>query len=183
MPHAFNFRILGHWKDGYLEKACKRFCTQNQLSVHFHNDISKEQKTLYLSNSDIFLFPPREPEGHPWVIIEAMAAGLPIITTDQGAITESVFHEQNGFIVQPSRPDQIVKYLIELYTNPKKCKAMGEYSYKLYKKHFTEEKMVEHLVNVFKDILDESPDKMPIKINPNHQKEWSKLRCNNSFKI
>jgi len=71
----------------------------SETSVHVVGPVVGTQKFELLSSSDIFVFPTYyPPEGHPWVIVEALAAGLPIISTDQGAITESVFHgvRKNG---------------------------------------------------------------------------------------
>jgi glycosyltransferase involved in cell wall biosynthesis len=106
-----------------------------------------------LSDADIFLFPPREPEGHPWVIIEAMAASLPIISTDQGAIIESVIDGSNGFIVPPFQPDIIADKIKLLVSDPILRKKMGAESLNYYKKEFTEERMVEKLTNIFNTVI------------------------------
>jgi glycosyltransferase involved in cell wall biosynthesis len=154
-PGAFQLNIVGNWHDKRLQKRCKLFCHRHHLAVTFYSNITQKEKRKHLSESDLFIFPPREPEGHPWVIIEAMAAALPIIATDQGAIRESVIHGENGYIVEPARPDQIAGRIIELYFDRKKCEQMSQKSYTYYQRHFTEEKMVQNLKNVFDSILTE----------------------------
>jgi len=110
-------------------------------------------KMEMLGASDLFIFPPREPEGHPWVIIEAMAASLPIITTDQGAISESVIHGENGFLVEPKSPQQIAERIIQLIDDPKLCKSMGADSRRKYEASFTESVMVGKLRDAFVRVL------------------------------
>ncbi len=155
-PGAFQVNVVGNWHDKRLQKRCKSFCRRHHLAVGFHANITQKEKLEYLSESDLFLFPPREPEGHPWVIIEAMAAALPIIATDQGAIRESVIHGENGYIVEPARPDQIAGRVTELFFDQKKRERMSHQSYAYYKQYFTENRMIENLRDVFDGILNES---------------------------
>ncbi|CAD7778191.1 Glycosyl transferases group 1 [Candidatus Methanoperedenaceae archaeon GB50] len=52
--------------------------------------VTGKKKIKLLLSSDVFCFFLLIMKGHPFVILEAMAAGLPIITTDVGAIKETV---------------------------------------------------------------------------------------------
>ena len=82
-----------------------------------------------------------------------MAAGLPIISTDQGAITESVVEGVNGFIIEKRNPDQISEKIIFLIENPDIMEKMGEASRKLYLENFTEKKMVDRISYAFKTVM------------------------------
>jgi glycosyltransferase involved in cell wall biosynthesis len=115
--------------------------------------VNGDKKYQLLSNSDIFIFPPKEPEGHPYVIVEAMAAGLPIISTDKGAITESVKEGINGFIIEPGKPVQIAEKIAFLLEHPDIRLAMAGESRRLYEENFTEEKMVNKLHDIFNAVL------------------------------
>lgn len=132
---------------------CLQIVSDNNLPVEFMSASHPISKFDLLSDADIFLFPPREPEGHPWVIIEAMAASLPIISTDQGAIIESVIDGSNGFIVPPFQPDIIADKIKLLVSDPILRKKMGAESLNYYKKEFTEERMVEKLTNIFNTVI------------------------------
>jgi len=152
----FNFSLdmIGEWYREEDRMACEGILKNKNLPIHFHSVKSGQEKMQFLANADIFVFPPREPEGHPWAVIEAMAACLPVISTDKGAITESVLDTLNGFIVEPSQPKQIAGKIKTLMHDPALRKNMGETSRKLYLSNFTEEKMVEKLSGVFKNILE-----------------------------
>jgi glycosyltransferase involved in cell wall biosynthesis len=149
----FRLDLVGAWESAKTEAKILGLINQFRIPLTLHPAVDGEKKFTFYDAADIFVFPPREPEGHPWVIVEAMAAGLPIITTDQGAIRESVKNGLNGFIVEEKRPDQIadkIKYLIE---NPEIRKKMGDESRRLYQENFTEEKMVERLSFAFNSVL------------------------------
>ena len=149
----FHLDVVGAWDDARTKAKILRLIKHKELPLTFHQAVSGERKFDFYGAADIFVFPPREPEGHPWVIVEAMAAGLPIITTDQGAIRESVKDGVNGFIIEKKNHYQIaekIKYLIE---NPEIRKKMGEESRRLYLENFTEAKMVERLSFAFNSVL------------------------------
>ncbi len=122
--------------------------------VNFVGLVTGEQKTYLLEKADIFVYPTYyPPEGHPWVIVEAMAAGLPIISTDQGAITESVIDGVNGFIVEKQNPKQIAEKVKLLIVKPELRIKMGKESKRLYEEEFTEERMVERMKKCFYEVL------------------------------
>lgn len=150
---AFSIDLVGEWYDPNDKARCLRLVEQTAAPVRIHSAKGGTEKLQYLANADVFVFPPREPEGHPWAIVEAMAAGLPILSTDQGAIVESVLNNQNGFIVEPARPDQLAEKLKILIEDKNLREKMGSESRNLYLLNFTEEKMVARLAQVFNAVL------------------------------
>ncbi len=149
----FVLDIIGEWNNESDKMKCLSIKDSNQLPINIHSSKGPTEKFQYLADADIFVFPPREPEGHPWSIIEAMAAGLPIISTDMGAITESVIDGVNGFIVEPKHPEQIAEKLELLIRDMELRKKMGAAGRGLYLANFTESKMVENLSSVFNEII------------------------------
>ena len=148
------FIFAGSWPDEQTKKIFDAHSEDSRIfPVKAIGPVYGNDKYDLLLSSDIFVFPPVQEEGHPWVIIEAMGAGLPIIATDRGAITESVIEGKNGFIVEKKNPSQIaekIKYLIE---NPAQRKKMGEESRRLYLENFTEDKMIARLSHAFHTVL------------------------------
>ena len=150
---GFELDVVGSWRSEEVEKSCKDLVNANQLPVVFHPPSKGNDKLNYLAIADIFVFTPREPEGHPWVIVEAMAAGLPIISTDQGAIVESVIDQENGFIVPVENPEAIADKLTLLINDKQLRNKMSTASKKRYINGFTEEKMVENLSSIFEKVI------------------------------
>ena len=150
---SFSVDVVGEWYDKVLEERCIALQQQQNLPIRIHSPKSGNAKFHFLADAAIFLFPPREPEGHPWSIVEAMAAGLPVISTDQGAIIESVIDQKNGFIVAPKSPEKISEKLKLLLENSELRVQMGTQSRQLYLDNFTEEKMVEKYTALFNTFI------------------------------
>lgn len=78
----------------------------------------------YLPAFDIFVLPSVK-EGFPWALIEAMAAKLPVIGTNVGAVPEIIEDGQNGFLVKPANSTEIVRRLKELLANEIRQQEIG----------------------------------------------------------
>ena len=162
VPEVYNkygkdveFVFAGSWIDGEARGIFEKFRDdQKFLPIQVIGPVFGRNKYDLLLSSDIFVFTPVQEEGHPWVIIEAMEAGLPIIATDQGAITESVIDGRNGFIVEKMNSSQIAEKIEYLIDNPEQRKKMGEESRRLYLENFTEEKMIKRLSQTFHSVLE-----------------------------
>lgn len=145
--------LYGAWSDTEFEKQCVKIIQENKLPIYINSPISGTDKMNALVRSDVFVFPPDAPEGHPWAIVEAMACGLPIITTDQGAIIESVKDGVNGFIVPTQSPNIIAECIVQLFEDRDLLKNMGKASKEAYEARFTEQVMVSNLSHVFNKLL------------------------------
>ena len=64
-------------------------------------------------------------EGLPNVVLEACAAGLPVVATDVGGTNEIVEHGVNGFLVPPGNPPALAERLLDLVRAPGLRQAMG----------------------------------------------------------
>lgn len=148
--------VVGSWRSENTKTKCMEIVSVNNLPVNFHPSAAGEEKLNYFSNADLFVFTPRSPEGHPWVIVESMAAGLPIISTDKGAIRESVIDGQNGYIVEAGNTREIASRILELIKDKSRREEMGMKSRKFYEEKFTEEKMVENLTSIFHKVISEA---------------------------
>ena len=150
------FIFAGNWWDKETREEFERIIAKHpDLPVEVVGPIKGEEKLRLLASVDILVFPTYYPsEGHPWVIVEAMAAGLPIISTDHGAIIESVVDEKNGFLVEKKNPQQIADKIIYLIENPDVRHQMGIESINRHKENFSEEKMVARLQKVFEEAMD-----------------------------
>ena len=153
---AVTFTFAGEWRSRTDQRQTMMFIEDHSIAsaIHFSGVIeSQERKREVFANADIFVFPPSEPEGQPWVLIEAMAAGLPIITTDQGCIREMVIDGENGFIVEKQHPEQIAEKIIILLTNRTLRRTMGRRSRERFLKYYTEDKCIGSLTRVFEELL------------------------------
>lgn len=85
-----------------LEAAAKAL--QHDGGVHFPGFVRGAEKAQLLLDSDIFVFPTYYGEGCPVSLLEAMAAGLPVLTADAGGIAD-LFDTGAKGILLAARPD------------------------------------------------------------------------------
>lgn len=151
---AFEFCAYGSWDNAAYRTECEALIAQPHM-VHclLPGPISGDAKWQALSDSDIFVFAPKAPEGHPWSLIEAAAASLPIISTDRGAIAQNVVDGYNGFLLPHPEPVMLAEALHKLLSNMALRKIMGQASRTLYEAEFTGEQMAGRLGVVIDGVI------------------------------
>lgn len=93
-------------------------------NILFLGDVPNRDIPHLYSISDIFVHPTFT-EGFPRVLIEAMAAGLPIVSTDAGGTRQLLGHEQLSFVVDKAKPDEFAQRTIELINQPEKWPVLA----------------------------------------------------------
>ncbi|MCD4698982.1 MAG: glycosyltransferase, partial [Phycisphaerae bacterium] len=78
-----------------------------------------------LAGFDIFVLPSRS-EGLPLAILEAMAAGLPIVATDVGGVSEAIRDGKNGLLVQPELPQVMADVIIKFADSEDMMNSLGQ---------------------------------------------------------
>ena len=99
----------------------------------------------FLARCSIFVLPSYH-EGLPRSVLEAMAVGRPIITTDVSGCRETVIDGINGFLVPPKDGEALAEKLIRLIEDSSLCNKMAEESYQICKKKF-EVSLINKLIN------------------------------------
>lgn len=118
--------------------------------IEIRETVSGAEKMQLFRESSIFVLPTYyRNEGLPWVIIEAMAAGLPVISTNHAAIAECVGDGENGYLVEKKSAAALVEKLRILLDDNELRKAMGEASRKRYLERFTRQNFIDGLQQVF----------------------------------
>lgn len=93
--------------------------------VHFLGWVRGDVKQEQLALATVFVLPSYH-EGLPMGILEAMAAGLPIVSTPVGGIPEAVTDGVEGFLVSPGDVAALAARLTQLAQEPQLAQAMGE---------------------------------------------------------
>ena len=81
----------------------------------FFSGAGKTDIPAILSAADVFIFPSYYREGVPRGVLEALAIGLPIITTDMPGCNLTVQDGVNGYLIKPRSVDAIVPRCFRLY--------------------------------------------------------------------
>jgi len=113
----------------------------------------REDIPQLLKNMDIFVMTSIY-EGLPNAIIEAMASGLPVITTDVGGNGELVIDGETGFLCQTNDKVLIASRVIDLINDEMKARRMGEHGKKRILNEFGVEKMVKDTEQIYLKLLE-----------------------------
>ena len=95
----------------------------------------------YIQQCRFFVLPSYYPEGIPRSILEAMAMGRPIITTDSAGCRETVIDGVNGFLVPPRNPQILAEKMIWVIEHKEESIEMGKQSRILCEEKFDVEKI------------------------------------------
>jgi glycosyltransferase involved in cell wall biosynthesis len=135
----------------YLQRLLQR---AERLSVRDRLIMAGFQEDVvpFLHTMDVFVLPSRT-EGFPMTILEAMAAGRPVVATAVGGIPEIVRDGETGFLTPPGDPGRLAEAFLQLLEAPTLATAMGEAGRKRVESHFTLESEARQITTVYHQLL------------------------------
>lgn len=133
------FILLG---DGPLEDEIREKTKYLGLENHFVFAGLMEDHRKVIFGADLYVHPAIiEPYGI--VLVEAMAAGLPIVATNVGGIAEVVAKDSNALIVDPANPMQLTKAIEKLYNDDELRLNFGLSGRERFESEFRQDKMAD----------------------------------------
>lgn len=118
--------------DGVKQQELQKFIDERIIS---YLGVSSSVHSL-LGSSSVFVLPSYYREGVPHSILEAMATGRAIITTDSPGCRETVKEGVNGFLIPTKDAKKLAEKMIWMIENPKEVTVMGKASLKYAKEKF-----------------------------------------------
>lgn len=114
--------MVGPDNDGALEKA-KAFAKSLNVEVNFTGKLSKEKWIELSTNYNVFLNTTNF-DNMPVSVIEAMALGFPVISTNVGGMPFLIEDSKEGILIEPNNADAFVNAIIELQSKPENVKTL-----------------------------------------------------------
>jgi 1,4-alpha-glucan branching enzyme len=111
----------------------------------------KKLPRLYQA-ADVFAFSTFY-EHHPFAVLEAMASGLPVVTTWVGGIPETIQSGKNGFLVEPFNERQFADRILYLLEHPAEAEEMGRLARKTIEEQLDWSIVVKDAMEVYNDVL------------------------------
>ncbi|VAV84936.1 hypothetical protein MNBD_DELTA01-864 [hydrothermal vent metagenome] len=138
--------------DGILASELKAQASRlkidnNVIFAGFRSDARR-----LLSSSDIFLLPSLW-EGLPLVVIEASAAGIPVIATAVDGTPEVVRDGETGILIEPRNPVVITESVLRLLDNPQQARRMGQRGASYVRAHFDISKQVKGTEDIYMELI------------------------------
>lgn len=143
--------------DGPDRSMCEMLC--RELEIHDHVKFLGKQIEIVdlLCAGDLFLMPSQS-ESFGLSALEAMACGVPVVSTSVGGLPELNIHNQTGFIAEIGDIERMARYAIDLLSNPPKHKTFSEAA-RARAIEFNQDKIVTLYERYYQKVLDEVPEK------------------------
>ncbi len=116
--------------------------------VGFTSDIAAEFRRWQL-----FALPSLYGEGMPMVVLEAMAAGLPIVSTRVEGIPQVIRHGVDGLLAEPGDAGDLATALKRFARGEVSCELMGDNGWRRQRENFSDESMAARVAAVYEQVL------------------------------
>lgn len=116
---------------------------------------AKENVAEYLAKANIYCASSHR-EGLPLSMLEAMASKLPVISTNVGGVPDLI--QNSGILVEDNNPQQLIKAMVDLATDPEKCALFAENGYRIAQQ-FDAAKCAEAYLKIYSECARKEPKK------------------------
>jgi glycosyltransferase involved in cell wall biosynthesis len=135
-----------------LEKV-KKYVSENRVEgINFLGWIDGEQKVRALYDSDIFVLASYS-EGMPICVLEAMASGKSVVTTDVGGIKDFFEDGRMGLKVKVKDSVDLEQKFEKLLSNPELMERIGSYNTVYAKERFSAAQVAKRLESIYEDAI------------------------------
>ena len=114
----------------------------------FRSDMAAEFRQMH-----VFVLPSLFGEGMPMVVLEAMAAGLPVVSTRVEGIPQVVRDGQDGLLVDPGNARELAQALAVIARGERSTDAMGDSGRERQRTNFSDESMAAQVAAVYREVL------------------------------
>lgn len=141
--------------DGSALESLKQLVAENQIEgVTFAGFVSGETKKKMFLEASMFVFL-SEFEGMPNAVLEAMAFGLPVITTDVGGIYTVFTDKENGRLLADNAPEPVAQCISDLLANDQEYENYAKNNFLKAKSTFWSGVVGERILKIYQSVRSE----------------------------
>lgn len=123
---------------------------QNQ-KIKFLGRILTDQIKNYFCQGDVFILPSLG-ESFPTAVLEAMACGKPVITTEGGGISDFFINGRMGFLIKPAEVEALYSAMKKLYLDPALAEKMGRLGREYVLNNLTSDQAADIIIKAFANL-------------------------------
>lgn len=145
------FVIAGPWLRDADRAEAAELVRRHGLEdyVQFPGQIEGGAKQALFASADLFVFPGIQQEGQPLVVLEAMAAGLPVVFADRGCLRETVVRGEAGIEFQVNDPEHLAAQIEWLVERPAEILRLGAAGRRRFEERYSARRFVANMTRVF----------------------------------
>ncbi len=154
---SFKFRICGISSNESIVKTINKKFNRilRHLNIQFLGKLSTDNLIKQLCNSNFYIHPSYI-ENSPNSVCEAMALGMPVISTNVGGINSLIDNKIEGLLIQEGDSYSMAAAILELINNYEYAKLIGENARKKAFLRHDPNKIIDNLIKTYKAILSEN---------------------------
>ncbi|MBO6579477.1 MAG: glycosyltransferase family 4 protein [Thalassospira sp.] len=119
---------------------------QMHTAASYLGPVSDPERQGAFENSDLFIFPSHYPnEAQPLVVLEAMVANVPVITSNIATLPEFVRDGETGRLCPPQDPEELANAISAAIGSPEKTTVMRDAAYQMCRQEFRQDRFAEKL--------------------------------------
>lgn len=131
---------------GSLENEVKSYISTHHLqNITYHGLVRGQEKTALFKASHIYVLPTTHGEGLPISVLEAMAAGLVVVTSSAGALNGFFRDGEMGYKLGQVTREQVVGKIEEAIRGAGRAAGISRFNFAYARHHFTVEKAIGRL--------------------------------------
>ena len=138
--------------DGPDRSECERLTRELNLQKDVIFLGKQDGLTEILNSADLFLMPSQS-ESFGLSALEAMACGIPVVSSSVGGLPELNIHNETGYIAEIGDTERMAKYAIELFTNEKRYNSFSKNARDRAVKNFDKNLIVPKYVEYYEKVL------------------------------
>lgn len=150
----------------WREQALRTAIAELGLQQRVHLEGFRPDVPLVMRSMDVFCLPSTRPDPFPGVVLEAMAAGLPVVATAHGGPLEQVLEGQTGFLVPPDAPEPMAAALERLVRDAELRRTLGDAGRARMLALYTTERYVQAVDEVYRQLLGARPPALAGRVTP-----------------
>ena len=144
---------------GYLSR-CLTLAKELGVADRFHwlGQVDRPGKLRLLESIDVFAMPTMLPEAKGIPVIEALAAGVPVVAPAHGAFPELLDGEQAGLLHMPGDPADLARVIGVLLDDVSRAARCGRHGYEVSLARHTADRMAAEHENLYSRLVGPSVD-------------------------
>ena len=146
--------------EGPQEQALRRLAAELDIAndVHFAGFLSEQELRSAFGSHDVFIHPSRltaegDKEGIPNSLLEAMACGMPVISTRHSGIPEVITNGETGLLIDEGNSEMLADAILTLANNPVISQAIARNGAQLVQTRFSIARCIENLETIYTETV------------------------------
>lgn len=146
---GFQVHFAGEWFESDFREEFMSYLSANNLdeTCHYKGSVYGEEKQQFFASADLMVFPTSYPnECFPLVILEALSYGIPVISTNEGAIPEIIDDGTDGFIIPAKNPEMLSETLELILDDNEQLNNMSVAARTKYSEKYQLDRFISNLI-------------------------------------